>query len=128
MSENRELVIHVRLSRVELARIDAERDGVGRSGWVRERLAQAAGWSAPAPAGRAPDAPEAVVEALRGLRGAANNFNQLARVANSTGELPEDLAACGEMLRAATAAVLGELRAWREREPWSQARQESWTG
>ena len=89
MSSRRQFVIHVRLSETELARIDAERSGeLGRSAWVRERLAQAEGWPAPAPAGRAPAAPEAVVDALRQLRGAANNFNQLARVANETGSYP----------------------------------------
>jgi hypothetical protein len=85
-------------------------------------LALAAGWPAPAPAGRAPDAPVEVVDVLRQLRGAANNFNQLARVANETGELPAGVEAVGAQLREATAAVLLELRAWREREPWSQGR------
>ena len=93
---------------------------VGRSGWIRERLAQAAGWPAPAPAGTAPDAPQVVIDALRQLRGAANNFNQLARVANETGVLPGGLDAVGEQLRSATAVVLSELAAWREREPWSR--------
>lgn len=120
MSANRQLVIHVRLSEVELSRIDAERGGLGRSGWIRERLAQAAGWPAPAPAGRAPDAPVEVVDVLRQLRGAANNFNQLARIANESGQLPGGLVEVGERLREATAAVLVELRAWREREPWSE--------
>ena len=92
------------------------------SAWVRERLAQAQGWPAPAPAGRAPDAPGVVVEALGQLRGAANNWNQLARIANETGELPAAVEAVGEDLRAATAGVLVELRGWREREPWSQGR------
>jgi hypothetical protein len=105
-----------------LARIDVERGVVGRSGWVRERLAQAAGWPAPAPAGRAPDAPGEVVEVLRQLRGAANNFNQLARVANESGELPAGVEAVGVQLREVTAAVLLELRCWREREPWSEGR------
>jgi len=121
MSANRQLVIHVRLSEAELSRIDSERGELRRSAWIRERLAQAAGWPAPAPAGRAPDAPAGVVDALRQLRGAANNFNQLARVANESGQLPEAVEAVGEQLREATAEVLGELRAWREREPWSQA-------
>ncbi len=120
MSENRQLVIHVRLSEAELLRIDAERGELRRSAWIRGRLAQAAGWPAPAPAGRAPDAPVEVVDALRQLRGAANNFNQLARVANESGQLPEAVEAVGEQLREATAGVLVELRAWREREPWSQ--------
>ena len=120
MSENRQLVIHVRLSEAELSRIDSERGGLRRSAWIRERLAQAAGWPAPAPAGRAPDAPVEVVDVLRQLRGAANNFNQVARVANESGELPEAMEAVGAQLREATAAVLVELRAWRGREPWSQ--------
>jgi hypothetical protein len=121
VSSRRELVIHVRLSEAELERIDAERPaGSGRSAWVRDRLAQAEGWPAPVPAGRAPDAPVEVVDALGQLRGAANNWNQLARVANESGELPRSVAAAGEDLRTATAGVLAELRAWREREPWSQ--------
>jgi len=118
-------VIHVRLSEVELERIDAERGAMGRSAWVRDRLAQAEGWPAPAAAGRAPDAPGVVVDALQQLRGAANNWNQLARVANESGELPSAaFQAVGEELREATAGVLAELRAWREREPWSQGSRE----
>ncbi len=122
MSSQRQFVVHVRLSEVELSRIHAERGELGVSAWVRERLAQAQGWPAPAPAGRAPDAPAGVVEALGQLRGAANNWNQLARMANETGELPAAVEAVGEDLRAATLGVLEELRGWRAREPWSQGR------
>jgi hypothetical protein len=122
MSSRRQLVIHVRLSETELERIDAERpQETGRSAWIRGRIAQAEGWPAPAPAGRAPDAPPEVVDALAQLRGAANNWNQLARAANESGELPAAaFQAVGEALREATAGVLQELRAWRGREPWSQ--------